>query len=64
MIFFVIFFIYSVGQTESIKTFKQEAMYAAMFDQLRVATFCPKQEIVFIIKKSKANELWIKGCIT
>ena len=61
MIFLAIFVIYSVGQTESLRKFKQEAMHAAMFDQLRVATLCPKQEIIYIINKSKeANELWIK----
>ena len=40
-------------------------MYITTFDQLGIAKFCPKQEIIAVITKSKeTNELWIKGCIT
>ena len=40
-------------------------MHIATFDQLRIATFCPKQEIIDVIIKSKEmKELWIKCCIT
>ena len=56
-------FIYVAGQTESLKTylFKQEAVHVAGFDQLQITMFCPKQEIIAVIVKSKeANGLWIK----
>ena len=40
-------------------------MYVTTFDQLAIANFCPKQEIIDVFTKSKeTNELWIKGCIT
>ena len=65
MIFFAKCFFYFVGQTESFEIFKQEAMYITTFDQLAIAKFCPKQEIIDVITKSKETiELWIKGCIT
>ena len=36
-------------------------MYVVMFDQLGVAKFWPKQEIIYVITKSKeANGLCIK----
>ena len=51
--------------TESFKTFKQEAMNAITCEQFGIAKFCPKQEIIHVIKKSKeANELWTKCCVT
>ena len=58
MIFFAKFFFYFVGQTESFELFKQEAMYITTFDQLGIAKFFPKQEIIDVITKSKeTNEL-------
>ena len=47
------FFFYFVGQTESFEVFKQEAMHITTFDQLGIAKFCPKQEIIDVITKSK-----------
>ena len=39
-------------------------MYITTFDQLGIAKFCPKQEIIDVITKSKeSKELWINGCI-
>ena len=40
-------------------------MYITTFDQLGIAKFCPKQEIIDVITKFKeTNELWIKCRIT
>ena len=40
-------------------------MHITTFDQLGIAKFCPKQEIINIITKSKeTKDLWKKGCIT
>ena len=47
------FFIYFVFQTDSFKIFKQEAMHETTFDQLGIAKFCPKQEIIDVITNSK-----------
>ena len=58
MLFLAVFFIYFVGQLESFEIFKQKAMHAATFDQLGIGKFCPKQEIIYVIAKSKvANGL-------
>ena len=35
--------IYAIGQTESHRTFKQEATHVATIDQLEITKFCPKQ---------------------
>ena len=49
---------YSACQTGSFEIFKQEAMLITTFDQLGIATFCPKQTIIDVITKSKeTNEL-------
>ena len=53
MILLDIFFIYFVSQTESFIIFKQEAMHVATLDQLGIAKFCPKQEIIDAITKSQ-----------
>ena len=40
-------------------------MHITTFDQLGIAKYRPKQEIIDVITKSnETNELWIKGCIT
>ena len=58
MTFLAIIFIYFVGQTQSLKIFKQEAMYVATFDQLGKDKFCP--EIIDVVTMSKeTNKLWI-----
>ena len=57
-------FSYVADQTESFEIFKQKVTQIATFDQLAIAKFCPKQEIIDVITKSKVNnELWIKWCI-
>ena len=53
MIVLAIFYINVVGQTEYWKIFKQQALCVVTFDQLGNAKFCPKQEIVDVITKSK-----------
>ena len=47
--FFRYIFFYFVGQTESCEIFEQEAMHITRFDQLGIAKFCPKQEIIDVI---------------
>ena len=52
-----------VGQTESFKIFKLEALLEATFDHLEIAQFCPEKENIDVITMSKvANELWINYC--
>ena len=63
--FFSPCFIYVIGQRESFKIFKEEAMHVATFHQLVIAKFCSKQEIIDVIGKPKeVYELRVKCWIT
>ena len=65
MIFLYIFFNYFVSQAEYFKTFKQEPMNAATFDQFGVAKVWPKLEIIYVITRSnQVNAFWLRGYVS